>query len=738
MNKAPIFKSYAPTYWNSGYSVIPVRPATKQPTLPGWTGYCDNFPSEKTQKDWLQHHGECGIGLLLGGKVGGFRIAAIDIDRDELVASVSSLIKSPSGKIGKKGVTLFVRVPTEEPLKSGIIPGINGSAGDLLFGAKMTVLPPSLHPDTGEPYKWVGLSLLETSAENLPILDTRLYGVLIRMCTSAHIAAIQSGVGTHTPTLSLVAELVSAKATDVEIMAVVAAAFPEGYSGNTLDELAEMVRSAREKGFGDPAIEEGDDENIAGKLVKLCLRNDIELFHDGNAAYASIPTQQGGCLTYRTNSEDFKGQVRHAWYKATRKSVGSNSLGDAIATLGAIAQFEGPDISVWNRVGKEGNDVLIDLCRDDGQVVRINKDGWNTDYQKETKFCRVGGAQELPVPAPDGDLQSLQTLLHLSEEQFLAVIAFLISSLSPVGPYFVLLIEGAQGSGKSFLAWVIKMLIDPNAADRLRLPDNERDLAIHAKQFRLLSYDNTSGMKAGISDALCIIATGGGIATRKLYTDEELAVIAAARPTILNGISGFVKRPDLLERSIYLSLDTMPVEKRRTEEEMKGEFMAKRSAILAGLYDLISHALANLEKTAAPIGVRMADAARFIAAAEGGLGVDPGALIRIISGSQDALMIERINEEPLTLALRHVLRSGPFEGTVGQLFERFSCLREIANLPRSTAQLSTTIERLKPSLIKVGIRAEMLSRSSAGKKVRIDYTDPDADVSHYPRESELY
>jgi hypothetical protein len=257
-------------------------------------------------------------------------------------------------------------------------------------------------------------------------------------------------------------------------------------------------------------------------------------------------------------------------------------------------------------------------------------------------------------------------------------------------------------------------------------------LAIHAKQFRLLSYDNTSGMKAGISDALCIIATGGGMATRKLYTDEELAVISAARPFILNGISGFVKRPDLLERSIYLSLDSMPAEKRRTEEEMKAEFIAIRPAILGGLYDLVSQAIANLKGTPAPTGVRMADAARFIAAAESGLDVEPGTLIRLISGSQDALMIERINEEPLTLALRQVLRTGSFEGTVGVLHEKIMNYRDIANLPRTTALLSATLERLKPSLLKVGIRAELLSRSRAGKKVRIEYKDPDAAVPREP------
>jgi hypothetical protein len=58
---------------------------------------------------------------------------------------------------------------------------------------------------------------------------------------------------------------------------------------------------------------------------------------------------------------------------------------------------------------------------------------------------------------------------------------------------------------------------------------------IQAKEYHLLVYDNASGMKGDISDALCTLATGGGLATRKLYSDDELQVFTASRPFIING-----------------------------------------------------------------------------------------------------------------------------------------------------------------------------------------------------------
>ena len=163
-----IFKTHAPAFWEAGYSVIPVLAGTKKPAISGWTGYCDNVPSEDKRQDWLQRYGECGIGLLLGGRVAAnFRIAAVDIDRDELVKPVQALINSPSGKIGRKGVTLFVRLHITEKMKSTTIPGVDGTAGDLLIGGKMTVLPPSLHPDTGNHYQYIGSPLLETPSDKL-------------------------------------------------------------------------------------------------------------------------------------------------------------------------------------------------------------------------------------------------------------------------------------------------------------------------------------------------------------------------------------------------------------------------------------------------------------------------------------------------------------------------------------------------------------------------------------------
>jgi hypothetical protein len=57
------------------------------------------------------------------------------------------------------------------------------------------------------------------------------------------------------------------------------------------------------------------------------------------------------------------------------------------------------------------------------------------------------------------------------------------------------------------------------------LPKEERDLSIAANNSRILAFGNLSGLSNMISDALCKLSTGGGLATRRLFTDDEEAVL---------------------------------------------------------------------------------------------------------------------------------------------------------------------------------------------------------------------
>jgi hypothetical protein len=56
-------------------------------------------------------------------------------------------------------------------------------------------------------------------------------------------------------------------------------------------------------------------------------------------------------------------------------------------------------------------------------------------------------------------------MLNLADRNdFVLVVAWLLASLRPVGPYPLLAVSGEQGSAKTVLSKLLRALIDPNIA----------------------------------------------------------------------------------------------------------------------------------------------------------------------------------------------------------------------------------------------------------------------------------
>src|SRR5262249_36836984 len=192
--------------------------------------------------------------------------------------------------------------------------------------------------------------------------------------------------------------------------------------------------------------------------------------------------------------------------------------------------------------------------------------------------------------------------------------------LLPKGPFPVLCLHGEQGCGKSTLARLLRLLIDPNAAALRSEPRDPRDLIIAASNSWVVSFDNLSHLKHWLSDALCRLATGGGFSTRELYTDADEILFDAMGPAVLNGIEDLATRGDLLKRSIILTLETISDSQRRTEGDFWREFEVARPRILGALFDVVAaglKALPTVKLTSLP---RMADFARWVRACEPALG----------------------------------------------------------------------------------------------------------------------
>jgi hypothetical protein len=57
-------------------------------------------------------------------------------------------------------------------------------------------------------------------------------------------------------------------------------------------------------------------------------------------------------------------------------------------------------------------------------------------------------------------------------------------------------------------------------------------LFIAASNGHVLAFDNLSGLPPWLSDTLCRLTSGGAFSTRRLFTDQDEILFAAARPII--------------------------------------------------------------------------------------------------------------------------------------------------------------------------------------------------------------
>lgn len=531
------------------------------------------------------------------------------------------------------------------------------------------------------------------------------------------------GKNTHDPALNFVMSLLPFTTDEHTLFELVKSGLPQNYNGDTLKEIKDIISWGIKHGF-DELTKEKESKSQSQLLLDLVEEESFEFFHDNlKTPYIRFKdnNKTDNAKLFSTKS---KLKLQHIFYKKYGRPINDQQFKQAISILAAKSTFDHQEEHVFLRVAGLSNGIAINLANKDKQCAIITEDGVDVTDINSANFISSPAMMPLSKPiVPDKDiLEKFQNLLGLSDRVFYCILAFLINTLKPNGPYFCLIIEGEQGSGKSFLAECIKNLVDPSKAPKLRLPNNERDLMIQAKDNHLLVFDNVSSIKGDISDALCSLSTGSGFATRKLYSDEELIIFSEARPYILNGISSFANRPDLIERAIYVHLEAMPKEKRKTEAEIKNEFEKLKPAILGEFYRLISYAIRKIEDVETPRNFRMADSAKWILAAETGTKYPKGTLLASIEQSQNDIFIDSLQRDSLALALIKIANSSPFEGTMGRLFEILDSIRPSRHdkyYPSSSASLSRRLDRLKPSLLKTGIAIEFGKKTNKGKMVRV-------------------
>ncbi|MBI4564392.1 MAG: hypothetical protein HY716_06835 [Planctomycetes bacterium] len=453
--------------------------------------------------------------------------------------------------------------------------------------------------------------------------------------------------------------------------------------------------------------EEPPSERRTQAGILVALADDADAFHTPEArGYVSVPVGKHR-ETYPIRSKSFRLWLQRRFYQAQGKPPSNQAVTDALDQIEAKAIFEGPEEPVHVRIGEARGNIYLDLGDPEWNAVEITPSGWRVIKNPPVRFRRPKSLMALPQPVAGGSVGELRAFINVPDESsWVLMVAWLVGAFFATGPYPILILIGEQGSAKSMAARFLRWIIDPSIAPLRTMPRDERDLLISAVNGWALVFDNLSSLSPWISDALCRLATGGGLGTRELYTDLEEILLDVRRPVILNGIENVASRDDLRERSIIVTLPAIPPEERRDETAMLAEFDKARAAILGAVLDAVSVALRRRREIKLKRLPRMADFALRVTAAEPALGWTEGTFMAAYEEHESNASSEAVAFDPFAQFILGRAERGWF-GTAGQLLKE---LREEDSeggfkngiFPNTPRKLADRLRRIAPNLRKTG------------------------------------
>lgn len=485
-------------------------------------------------------------------------------------------------------------------------------------------------------------------------------------------------------------------------------------------------------------------------LVALADAHGVQLFtsEGEDEPYAGLPVA-GHVEYYPLRSQVVVSWLSRQLYEMYEKVPNPTALQSALATLEGRARFDNAPRPVFVRIGEHAGQLFLDLGDARWAAVGIDASGWRVVDRQPIVFRRARGTLPLPEPQRGGDLTALAGVLRLTatgeddqradnetaaDAAWRLAVAWLVAAARPVGPYPILLLHGAPGSGKSTVTRALRAILDPNSAPIRSEPRSEHDLVIAAKNSHVIAIDNVTSLSPWLSDALCRLATGGGLSVRKLYTDADESLFSASRPIIVNGIASVATRADLLDRAMLIDLPTRTDSARRTEAELWHDFAHVHPYVLGALLTVVSGALGNLNPCVPKHLPRMADSVAWLARAEPSLDWEPGEFVRIYRDNRQEIAALLAENEPVVGAIIQLVekceRAGAegWEGNASALLqaltaevrldERLDLLRS-GRWPNSPTKLGRKVRTLASALAAHGIKVDTDGRSARARVIRL-------------------
>lgn len=490
--------------------------------------------------------------------------------------------------------------------------------------------------------------------------------------------------------------------------------------GHAVTELLALVDEAP---LWEPKAAESEDDQPTGEessrresqasvLVRLALATGLELFHDERGEPYAVMRLPERRRILSLDAKDFGRWLSRLAWEQMQKAPGGEVVAATRLALSSIARFDGPQHSLYVRSAWMDGAIWLDL--DGTRAIKVTCDGWDVVDEPPILFRTFPHQKPLPFPTKGGlDPRRVLEFVNLrGEEARLLFPCYLVAALVPGIPMVALVIHGVQGSAKTTLLKVVKNLLDPSIPEVRGGVRDQGEFALAAWQNRVLFFDNLTSMPSWLSDALCRAVTGEGWSKRTLYTNEDLTFFEYQPVIGFAGISLVADQPDLLDRSLILPLEPIPSARRKPERLFWREYHKAAPDILGGLLDALAGAMRVEPELEMPELPRMADFARWGAAAAAALGWEPDDFLdayRRNTGRQNEAAVEG---SPVAQAVLTFMenRVEEWRGTAAELLERLGAVAEGLRIdtrdrswPKSPHWLARRLREVEPNLQAYGV-----------------------------------
>ena len=321
------------------------------------------------------------------------------------------------------------------------------------------------------------------------------------------------------------------------------------------------------------------------QLIKIATQN--HYFYDKlDACYVRLT---GTNKLVNVDSKDFTGWITSEYFNQFKSLPNLSKIKMLHLFLHHHAKINGSLISVNNRVAIENNIIWIDLADQQNHAVKVTANGWEVVANPPVYFKTFSHMAALPVPAKDGNLAEVLPFLNISSEaDTVLLMAWLVVSLIPDIPRPFLWLVGGKDSGKTTTAVFLKSLIDPSNGRGLSLGNKPMEIAQQLDHNFLPFFDNFKSMPGAVSDMFCQGYSSGTVSKRALFTnadDFQFDLSGSAIFACLKVPKG--GGPDLIDRSIILSLKSIENAARKEERHLIEGFLYAQPRIFGGLLDVL-------------------------------------------------------------------------------------------------------------------------------------------------------